>query len=64
MLNATYPFKDVKRQLEQLGYKVLPSRMWNEGAFISTKDEQLHPYAEWCGCNTLGFPAMERFLGL
>jgi hypothetical protein len=25
MPNATYAFKDVKRQLEQLGFKVLPS---------------------------------------
>jgi hypothetical protein len=38
--------------------------MWNEGAFISTKDEQLHPYVEWYGCNTLDFPAMEKILGL
>ncbi len=64
MPNATYAFKDVKRQLEQLGFKALPSRMWNEGVLISTKDEQLHPYVEWCGCNTLDFPAMERILGL
>ncbi len=64
MPNATYAFKDVKRSLEQLGFKILPSRMWNEGVFISTKDEQLHPYVEWCGCNTLDFPAMERILGL
>jgi hypothetical protein len=38
--------------------------MWNEGFFIQTKDEQLHPYVEWCGCNTLNFPAMEKILGL
>jgi hypothetical protein len=38
--------------------------MWNEGAFISTKDEQLHPYVEWCGCNTIDFPAMEKILDL
>ena len=64
MPNATYTFKTVKRNLEQLGFKILPSRMWNEGVFIQTKDEQLHPYVEWCGCNTLDFPAMERHLGL
>ncbi len=22
------------------------------------------PYVEWCGCNTLDFPAMEKILGL
>jgi hypothetical protein len=38
--------------------------MWNEVVFIQTKDEQLHPYMEWCGCNTLDFPAMEKILGL
>jgi hypothetical protein len=38
--------------------------MWNEGVFIQTKVEQLHPYVEWCGCNTLDFPAMEKILGL
>jgi hypothetical protein len=27
MPNATYAFKDVKRTLEQLGFKILPSRM-------------------------------------
>ncbi len=65
MPNATYTFKTVKRDLEQLGFKILPSRMWNEGVFIQTKDEQrLHPYVEWCGCNTLNFPTMEKILGL
>jgi hypothetical protein len=64
MPNAAYSFKTVKRDLEQLGYKILPSRMWNEGLFIQTKDEQVHPYVEWCGCNTLDFPAMEKILGL
>jgi hypothetical protein len=64
MPNVTYAFKDVKRQVEQMGFKVLPSWMWSEGAFISTKDEQLHQYVEWCGCNTLDFPAMDRMLGL
>jgi hypothetical protein len=54
----------VKRDLEQLGFKILPSRMWNEGVFIQTKDEQLHSYVEWCGCNTLDFPAMEKILSL
>ncbi len=33
MPNATYAFKDVKRTLEQLGFKIIPSRMWNEGVF-------------------------------
>ncbi len=62
--NEVYRYEDIKRTLGQLIIQIFPSRMWNELSLSPTKDQQLHPYTEWCPGSMLDFHHMETLCGI